>query len=145
MISPSGNAQDSTQTWEIRIDKEADIVAVRQQVRELAKELRFDQFAVAALTTAASELSRNVWVHAQKGVARVSVVRNGRKVGVELELVDQGPGIANLERALAGGFSTSKSLGLGLSGTKRLVDEFHIESEPGRGTKVVIRKWKKEF
>jgi len=145
MISPSGNAQDSTQTWEIRIDKEADIVAVRQQVRELAKELRFDQFAVAALTTAASELSRNVWVHAQKGVARVSVVRNARKVGVELELVDQGPGIANLERALAGGFSTSKSLGLGLSGTKRLVDEFHIESEPGRGTKVVIRKWKKEF
>ena len=145
MIGPSGNAQDSTQTWEIRIDKEADIVAVRQQVRELAKELRFDQFAVAALTTAASELSRNVWVHAQKGVARVSVVRNGRKVGVELELVDQGPGIANLERALAGGFSTSKSLGLGLSGTKRLVDEFHIESEPGRGTKVVIRKWKKEF
>jgi len=84
-------------------------------------------------------------VHAQKGVARVSVVWNGRKVGVELELVDQGPGIANLERALAGGFSTSKSLGLGLSGTKRLVDEFHIESEPGRGTKVVIRKWKKEF
>ena len=145
MISPSGNAQDNTQTSEIRIDKEADIVAVRQQVRELAKELRFDQFAVAALTTAASELSRNVWVHAQKGVARVSVVRNGRKVGVELELVDQGPGIANLERALAGGFSTSKSLGLGLSGTKRLVDEFHIESEPGRGTKVVIRKWKKEF
>ncbi len=145
MISPYGNAQDSTQTWEIRIDKEADIVAVRQQVRELAKELRFDQFAVAALTTAASELSRNVWVHAQKGVARVSVVRNARKVGVELELVDQGPGIANLERALAGGFSTSKSLGLGLSGTKRLVDEFHIESEPGRGTKVVIRKWKKEF
>src|SRR5439155_10874235 len=145
MISPSGNAQDSTQTWEIRIDKEADIVAVRQQVRELAKELRFDQFAVAALTTAASELSRNVWVHAQKGVARVSVVWNGRKVGVELELVDQGPGIANLERALAGGFSTSKSLGLGLSGTKRLVDEFHIESEPGRGTKVVTRKWKKEF
>ena len=145
MISPSGNAQDNTQTSEIRIDKEADIVAVRQQVRELAKELRFDQFAVAALTTAASELSRNVWVHAQKGVARVSVVWNGRKVGVELELVDQGQGIANLERALAGGFSTSKSLGLGLSGTKRLVDEFHIESEPGRGTKVVIRKWKKEF
>ena len=145
VISPTGNHHSDTAAWEIRIDKEADIVAVRQQVRQLAKELRFDQFAVAALTTAASELSRNVWVHAQKGIARVSVVRNGRKVGVELELVDQGPGIANLERALAGGFSTSKSLGLGLSGTKRLVDEFHIESAPGCGTKVVIRKWKKEF
>ena len=145
VISPSGIAQDNTPTWEIRIDKEADIVAVRQQARELAKELRFDQFAVAALTTAASELSRNVWVHAQQGVARLHILRNGTKVGVELEFVDHGPGIADLDRELAGGFSTSKSLGLGLSGTKRLVDEFNIESEPGRGTKVVIRKWKKEF
>ena len=66
-------------------------------------------------------------------------------MGLELEFVDHGPGIANLNRALAGGFSTSKSLGLGLSGTKRLVDEFNIESAPDRGTKVVIRKWKKEF
>src|SRR5438094_1960751 len=145
MISASPNPQNQADVWTISIEREADIVAVRQQARELAKELRFDQFAVAALTTAASELSRNVWVHAQRGVARISVLRNGRKVGVELELVDQGPGIANLERALAGGFSTSKSLGLGLSGTKRLADEFHIESAPGRGTKVVIRKWKKEF
>ena len=131
--------------WEFRIDKEADIVAVRQQVREIAKELRFDQFAVAALTTAASELSRNVWVHAQKGEARIRILRNGRRVGVELEFMDHGPGIADLNRVLAGGFSTSKSLGLGLSGTKRLVDEFDIDSAPGRGTKVVIRKWKKEF
>jgi len=142
--SPPGN-QDDTGSWEIRIDKEADIVAVRQQVRELAKELRFDQFGVAALTTAASELSRNVWVHAQKGVARISMLRNGNRVGVELEFVDHGPGIADLDRALAGGYSTAKSLGLGLSGTRRLVDEFNIDSQPGRGTKVVIRKWKKEY
>jgi serine/threonine-protein kinase RsbT len=143
-MSPPGN-QDDTGSWEIRIDKEADIVAVRQQVRELAKELRFDQFGVAALTTAASELSRNVWVHAQKGVARISMLRNGNRVGVELEFVDHGPGIADLDRALAGGYSTAKSLGLGLSGTRRLVDEFNIDSQPGRGTKVVIRKWKKEY
>ena len=145
VISPSSNHQDDKQPWEIRIDKEADIVAVRQPVRELAKALGFDQFAVAALTTAASELSRNVWVHAQRGVARITVLRNGPRVGLELEFVDHGPGIADLNRALAGGFSTSKSLGLGLSGTKRLVDEFNIESAPDRGTKVVIRKWKKEF
>ena len=145
VISSSGNRQNDTQAWEIRIDKEADIVAVRQQARELAKDLGFDQFAVAALTTAASELSRNVWVHARRGVARISILRNGHRVGLELEFVDHGPGIANLNRALAGGFSTSKSLGLGLSGTKRLVDEFNIESAPGRGTRVVIRKWKKEF
>ncbi len=145
VISPSSNRQDDTPVWEFRIDKEADIVAVRQQVRELAKELGFDQFAVAALTTAASELSRNVWVHAQRGVARIAVLRNRPRVGLELEFVDHGPGIADLDRALCGGFSTSKSLGLGPSGTKRLVDEFNIQSAPGRGTKIVIRKWKKEF
>src|SRR5262245_58773815 len=137
--------QSERERWEIRIDKEADIVAVRQRVRELAKEHRFDQFAVAALTTAASELSRNVWVHAKKGAARISVLRSGNRLGLELEFVDQGPGIADLNRALAGGFSTAKSLGLGLSGTRRLVDEFEIETEPGRGTKITIRKWKKEF
>jgi serine/threonine-protein kinase RsbT len=131
--------------WEIRIDKEADIVEVRQRARELAKQHGFDQFAVAAITTAASELSRNVWVHAQRGISRIAVLRNGRRVGLELEFVDHGPGIADLNRALAGGFSTSKSLGLGLSGTRRLVDEFDIQTEVGRGTRIVIRKWKKEF
>jgi serine/threonine-protein kinase RsbT len=145
VLSPLGSDPNDAEIFETRIDKEADIVAVRQRVRELAKEYRFDQFEVAALTTAASELSRNVWVHAQKGIARITVLHNGRKVGLELEFVDQGPGIADLTRALAGGFSTAKSLGLGLSGTKRLVDEFHIDTEVGRGTKVVVRKWKKEF
>ena len=143
VFSPSGSRDNDT--WEIRIDKEADIVAVRQQVRELAKEFRFDQFAVAALTTAASELSRNVWVHAQQGVSRIRVLRNGNKVGLEVEFVDNGPGIADLDRALAGGFSTARSLGLGLSGTRRLVDDFKIDTAPGRGTKVVIRKWKKDY
>jgi serine/threonine-protein kinase RsbT len=133
------------QDSEIRIDKEADIVAVRQRVRELAKEHRFDQFAVAALTTAASELSRNVWVHAQRGVACITVLHQANKVGLELKFVDYGPGIADLERALAGGFSTANSLGLGLSGTKRLVDEFNIHTEVGRGTTIVIRKWKRDF
>lgn len=142
---PSSIQQRDTENWEIRIDKEADIVAVRLRVRDLAKDYRFDQFAVAALTTAASELSRNVWVHAKKGVARISVLRASNTVGLELEFVDQGPGIADLNRALAGGFSTARSLGLGLSGTKRLVDEFEIETEPGRGTRVLIRKWKKEY
>jgi len=144
-LSPSLGLRSDNETWMIRIDKEADIVAVRQRVRELAKDQRFDQFAVAAITTAASELSRNVWVHAEAGMARISLLRNGRKVGLELEFEDQGPGIANLNRALAGGFSTAKSLGLGLSGTKRLVDEFEIDTEVGRGTRIVVRKWKKDF
>jgi serine/threonine-protein kinase RsbT len=144
-VSPSDIHQDDRETWEIRINKEADIVEVRQRVREIAKDNGFDQFAVAALTTAASELSRNVWVHAKQGVARIAVLHNRNRVGVELDFVDHGPGIADLNRALAGGFSTAKSLGLGLSGTKRLVDEFYVDTEPGRGTRVLIRKWKKEF
>jgi serine/threonine-protein kinase RsbT len=144
-LSPSSIHRSESEISEIRIEREADIVAVRQRVRELAQEHRFDQFAVAALTTAASELSRNVWVHAKKGVAHIVVLRTGKTVGLELKFADQGPGIADLNRALAGGFSTSKSLGLGLSGTKRLVDEFSIDTEPGRGTTIVIRKWKKEF
>jgi serine/threonine-protein kinase RsbT len=136
---------DKEQSWEIRIDKEADIIAIRQLVRELVKEFKFDQFASAAMTTAASELSRNVWVHAKAGLARVAVLRVGDRIGLELSFADNGPGIADLERALAGGYSTANSLGLGLSGTKRLVDEFTVDTEPGRGTTIVIRKWKKEF
>jgi len=144
VLSSFGRRHD-TEIWEIRIDKEADIVAVRQRTRELAKEHGFDQFEVAALTTAASELSRNIWVHAKRGIARIAVLRSRNRLGLELTFVDHGPGIADLSRALAGGFSTSKSLGLGLSGTRRLVDEFDIETQPGQGTKVVIRKWRKDF
>jgi serine/threonine-protein kinase RsbT len=139
-----GHTVSAAESWEIRIEKEADIIAIRQLVRELTKAHKFDQFATAALTTAASELSRNVWVHAKGGLARVAVLR-GNRIGVELSFVDRGPGIADINRALAGGYSTANSLGLGLSGTKRLVDEFHIETEPGRGTTVVIRKWKRDF
>ena len=133
------------ESLEIRIDKEADIIAVRQFVRELTKIHHFDQFAAAALTTAASELARNIWVHAQRGVARVAAVRRNERTGIELEFADDGPGIADLERALAGGYSTASSLGLGLSGAKRLVDEFNVNTAPGQGTRIVIRKWKKQF
>jgi serine/threonine-protein kinase RsbT len=90
-------------------------------------------------------LGRNVWVHAQSGIARIAVLRGSNRVGLELEFADRGPGIADLQRALAGGYSTAKSLGLGLSGTKRLVDEFNIDTEPGKGTRIVIRKWKKDY
>jgi len=136
-----GNAE----VWEIRIDQEADITAIRSLVRELTREFQFDPFAAAAITTAASELSRNVWVHAKAGIARIGVLRGADRIGVELALVDDGPGIADLDRVLAGGYSTANSLGIGLSGTKRLVDEFNIDTAPGRGTTIVIRKWRRKF
>ena len=87
MAAASETKYTVTSTWEIRIDKEADIVEVRQRVRELAKEHRFDQFAVAALTTAASELSRNVWVHAKKGTARIDVLQSGNSRRIDIPSV----------------------------------------------------------
>jgi serine/threonine-protein kinase RsbT len=118
-----------------------DATLVRQRVRELALEQGFDSFAVAAITTAASELARNVWRHAGSGETVVEKVRQGDRSGLRLEFNDRGPGIADLERVLAGGHSTVRSLGLGLSGSRRLVDHFEIDSAPGRGTQVRVIKW----
>jgi len=123
------------------IQSESDIALVRRRVREVAQELGFDAFATAAITTAASELARNVWTHAHGGDSAIARVLDGRRKGVRLEFRDRGPGIPDLPRVLAGGYSTARSLGLGLSGSKRLVDEFHIESTPGRGTLVEVTKW----
>jgi serine/threonine-protein kinase RsbT len=120
---------------------EADIAIVRKRVKEVAQELGFDAFATAAITTAASELARNVWTHASGGESRIERVIDGGRRGVRLEFRDQGPGIPDLQRVLAGGYSTARSLGLGLSGSRRLVDEFHIETTPGRGTLVRVTKW----
>lgn len=125
---------------ELSIQSEADVASVRRRARELALEQRFDAFAVAAVTTAASELSRNVLVHGGGGAAQLEPVREGSRVGLKLVFLDKGPGIADLERALRGGFSTSRSLGLGLSGSRRLVDEFQIESSPS-GTRIEVVKW----
>jgi len=123
------------------IQSESDIALVRRRVREVAQGLGFDAFATAAITTAASELARNVWTHAHGGDSAIARVLDGRRKGVRLEFRDRGPGIPDLPRVLAGGYSTARSLGLGLSGSKRLVDEFHIESTPGRGTLVEVTKW----
>ncbi len=126
---------------EMPIRYESDIAEVRRRARALALSRGFDSFAVAALTTAASELARNVWVHGGGGLARLEDLADGHRAGVRMTFTDDGPGIANLDRVLAGGFSTVRSLGLGVSGTRRLVDEFTIDTAPGRGTKVVITKW----
>jgi len=126
---------------EMRIDTEDDIALVRCKVRDMAQACRFDVFVTAAVTTAASELARNVWVHAKKGSATVERIDDDGRPGVRVEFGDEGPGIENIERVLAGGYSTANSMGLGLSGSKRLVDEFSIDSAPGRGTRVKFVKW----
>lgn len=126
-----------------KIDSEDDVVLVRRHARELAERLGFDVFAVAALTTAVSELARNVLVHAGRGTAVIEEVRSGSRVGIRAVFRDEGPGIPDVEKALAGGHSSARSLGLGLSGSRRLVDELTIDSVVGRGTVVTIVKWRK--
>lgn len=126
---------------ELSIGTEDDIILVRRKVRDVAQGCRFNVFGASAVTTAASELARNVWVHAGRGEARVERIEADGRQGVRLEFRDQGPGIADVARALSGGFSTARSMGLGLSGSKRLLDEFSIETELGRGTRITAIKW----
>ena len=95
----------------------------------------------AALTTAASEIARNTWQHGGGGRAALEALRDGARAGVRMTFTDSGPGIPDVERVLRGGFSTAASLGLGVSGTRRLVDEFALESKVGEGTTIVVTKW----
>jgi serine/threonine-protein kinase RsbT len=127
----------------MKIDDEDDVVVVRRKVRALALERGFDSFSSAAVTTATSELTRNVWVHARGGSAVVEEIAEGERLGLRVRFEDRGPGIPDIERVLAGGYSTAKSLGLGVSGSRRLVDEFSIESTVGHGTVVTFIKWKR--
>ena len=127
---------------EMPIETEDDVILVRKAVRALAEAHGFDSFATAALTTAASELTRNVWVYAKRGRAVIEEIANGGRTGIRVTFLDEGPGIADVPRVLAGGYSTARSMGLGLSGSRRLVDAFDLKSTPGRGTTVEIIKWK---
>ena len=128
---------------EMPIHGEDDIVLVRRRVRAIAGDQKLDSFATAAVTTATSELTRNAWVHGGGGDAVIEQIRgeDGR-VGMRVAFRDRGPGIADVERVLRGGYSTARSMGLGLSGSRRLVDELLVESQVGHGTTVTFIKWK---
>jgi serine/threonine-protein kinase RsbT len=128
---------------ELPAAREDDIIVVRRRVREIAEQKKFDTFAIAAVTTATSELARNIIVHAGKGVAIIEEISDGVRVGIRVVFRDEGPGIADVQRVLAGGFSTARTMGLGLSGSRRLVDEFEITSAVGTGTCITIVKWKR--
>ena len=132
-----------TAKHDMRIETEDDIIAVRRRVRDIAELRKFDTFASAAITTATSELARNVLVHGGKGVACIEEVTDGIRAGIRILFEDNGPGIPDIERVMRGGYSTARSMGLGLSGSRRLVDEFALESEPNKGTKVTVLKWKR--
>lgn len=119
-----------------------DVVLARQKVRQWAVELRFTLVDQTKLVTAASELARNALDHGKGGTMTVEVLVNGARSGLRMTFEDQGPGIADIEQALKDGFTSGSGMGLGLGGSKRLVNEFSIESEVGKGTRVTAVRWK---
>jgi len=123
------------------IDIEFDIIKIRQVVRKISKVMQFDIVAQTKLVTAVSELARNVFDYVGKGEVIVEEAEDSFKRGLKITVIDKGPGIPDIDLAMSDGFSTKKGLGKGLSGTKKLMDEFSIQSEVGKGTEVVIVKW----
>lgn len=124
----------------VRIAADEDVVRVRQLVRTVAVAAKLSLVDQTKLVTAASELARNTLVYGGGGTAEV-VVLEARRTGVRIRFSDEGPGIADLDLALTDGYTTGGGLGLGLSGARRLVDEFDIDTGAGRGTRVTITKW----
>ncbi|HET8681642.1 MAG TPA: anti-sigma regulatory factor [Micromonosporaceae bacterium] len=123
------------------IKRDEDVVRVRQLVRALAVTAQLSLVDQTKLVTAASELARNTLVHGGGGEAQVELVSKGPRAGVRAAFADEGPGIPDLDLALTDGYTTGRGLGLGLSGARRLVDEFELDSKPGAGTRVTIVKW----
>ena len=124
------------------IKSDQDIVIARQRGRALATELGFSSGDATLIATAISELARNIVSYARRGEITLEAVRGSARQGIMVIASDNGPGIPDVRQAMRDGFSTSGSLGLGLPGVRRLMDEFEIISQPGRGTTVKVKKWK---
>jgi serine/threonine-protein kinase RsbT len=126
----------------VAISSDQDIVVARQRGRALAVELGFSAVDSTFIATAISELARNIVSYAGKGEITLKTIQNSSREGILIVAADEGPGIHDIRQALRDGFSTSGSLGLGLPGVRRLMDEFDISSQPGRGTRVEVKKWR---
>lgn len=131
----------ATTSETVAIGGDADVLRVRQIVRAFSVEAKLSLVDQTKAVTGASELARNALIHGGGGEATVEIVSDGRRSGVRAVFVDHGPGISDLALALSDGYSTRGGLGLGLSGTRRLMDEFELDSTPGEGTRVEVVKW----
>jgi serine/threonine-protein kinase RsbT len=127
---------------ELSVRVEQDVVMARQAVRRLAVELKFSLVDQTKLVTAASELARNTVVYGGGGTMRCEILTDGGKTGLRLTFEDQGPGIPDMSLAMKDGWTSGSGMGMGLSGAKRLVNDFEIVSEVGKGTRVTITRWK---
>jgi serine/threonine-protein kinase RsbT len=127
----------------VPINSDADLVTARQTGRALAIQAGFNGTDLTVIATAISELARNIVVYAKSGEITLRVIKEGSREGLEVIAHDNGPGIADVSQAMQVGFSTGNSLGLGLPGAKRLMDELHVESRVGKGTTVTARKWRR--
>ena len=125
----------------VTIHNDSDIVSARTAAREMAERLGFTAIDVVLIATAVSAVARNIVEHAKRGEIVLSTQQHGKDSGLEIVAQDKGPGIANVTEALQEGYSTTRGLGLGLPGMRRLMDEFAIVSRVGSGTKVTMRKW----
>ena len=125
----------------IRVD--ADVLVARQKARELAKSLKFSSSELTLIATAISEVARNIVTYAKQGEIVLQLVSRGHRRGIRVVAHDDGPGIADVKLAMEDGYSTSSSLGLGLPGSKRLMDDFDIVSAVGKGTTVTMTKWER--
>lgn len=126
----------------VSINSDQDIVLARQKGRALASEFGFAAGDATLIATAISELARNIVSYARTGEIILRIVNGVNRQGLSIVATDNGPGIPDVRQALRDGFSTSGSLGMGLPGVRRLMDEFEIASQPGRGTTVTVKKWK---
>jgi serine/threonine-protein kinase RsbT len=140
-ITAAGVAPKVERTENHPIVTEADVVRVRQVVRNLAVAAKLSLVDQTKMITAASELARNTLVYGGGGSMTVDIVDNGRRRGIRAVFEDSGPGIPDLQLALTDGWTSGSGLGLGLSGSRRLVDDFDVQSSPGLGTTVRIVKW----
>jgi serine/threonine-protein kinase RsbT len=129
-------------TDELPLRTEQEVVLARQGVRRLAQGLGFGIVDQTKLVTAASELGRNALIYGKGGVMRWEVVTDGRRQGLRLHFIDRGPGIPDVQQAMTDGWTSGTGMGLGLSGAKRLVNDFEIETGPDIGTRVTITRWK---
>ncbi len=125
----------------IEIRTEEDIVTSRSAAKDMAREIGFGIVDQTKIATTISELTRNVVKYADEGLMVIVILNDMRRIGIEIIVEDRGPGILDINQALQEGYSSGRGLGMGLSGAKKLMDKFEVESTLGKGTRVVVQKW----